>query len=219
MKRIFVLSFFVLVLMSLCKAQTIKGDGIISIGFENTDSIPNNLVVYFDDEQGKHVDSIRCINNIWSFFDYSPDNENINEETNYYDRHSIFFNAEDFGPFMCFQAKEETINEKYVVFCNKKYLYLKADDKYIKFQPFKEFFSNNLLTTKANENPLREKPNDNSKIITEDDMCFVMDMMQGDWIKVHCINELEGCCPNNQKTDGYLRWKKDNQILIQATIY
>lgn len=72
-----------------------------------------------------------------------------------------------------------------------------------------------LLTNK--ENPLRDQPNEYSNLLLEynyDEFNFEVVEIKDDWIKVHCNVNCEGC-PSGVEVSGWLRWKKDNQLLLK----
>jgi hypothetical protein len=70
--------------------------------------------------------------------------------------------------------------------------------------------------TASKENPLKTSPNINSKNVNMDydNTSFVCVEIKGDWVKVQCNKECEGC-PNNKKITGWIRWKSRDRIILK----
>lgn len=67
------------------------------------------------------------------------------------------------------------------------------------------------------DNPLRKSPDDNSpeiKNLAYDELSFKAIEIKGDWINVRCFFECEGCPESNKKLSGWIRWRKEGEIII-----
>ncbi|HPX46173.1 MAG TPA: hypothetical protein PK626_07305 [Bacteroidales bacterium] len=67
----------------------------------------------------------------------------------------------------------------------------------------------------SEDNPLRIYPNDASPKIEMDYRysSFIYEKLDGDWIYVSCDINCEGC-PNGKVVSGWLRWRKDDTLLV-----
>lgn len=67
----------------------------------------------------------------------------------------------------------------------------------------------------SNNNPLRLNPDDNSPKIEMDysHSAFIYEKLEGDWVYVSCDINCEGC-PNGKVVSGWLRWRKDDKLLV-----
>jgi hypothetical protein len=68
----------------------------------------------------------------------------------------------------------------------------------------------------SKENPLRSSSSDTSEVIKIDyeRTGFKCLEINGDWVKVECDQECEGC-PQGKKIKGWIRWKKDDNIILK----
>ena len=69
-----------------------------------------------------------------------------------------------------------------------------------------------------NSNPLRDAPNDNApiqKVLNYTQVHFICIEISGDWVKIKCDSECEGCSVDNPKLSGWIRWKKDGKVILE----
>jgi len=68
----------------------------------------------------------------------------------------------------------------------------------------------------SKQNPLKISPNEKSKSITInfEDVGFVCLEIKGDWVKVKCNKDCEGC-PNGKNIIGWIRWRKDRKVILK----
>jgi len=67
----------------------------------------------------------------------------------------------------------------------------------------------------SKENPLKDLPTVTSKEIKIDygNTSFKCLEIKGDWVRVECNQECEGC-PQGKKVKGWIRWGKDGKIIL-----
>lgn len=68
------------------------------------------------------------------------------------------------------------------------------------------------------KNPLRIAPGGDivtiGTEITYNDLSFEVLQMEGDWIKVKCLKDCEGC-PDSGLIQGWMRWRDDRGLLVE----
>jgi len=86
---------------------------------------------------------------------------------------------------------------------------------YTEFLTWKEYILRFFSTT-TSDNPLRLNPEDNAKTLGDlnyEDLNFRNTQISGDWVKVVCNKDCEGC-PDNDQITGWLRWRKNGEIIL-----
>lgn len=89
--------------------------------------------------------------------------------------------------------------------------------RYVEFLRLPDYVLKFFATTNA-ENPLRISPSESaSKIegLDYEQLSFNCLEISGDWVKVACNAECEGCPEGNSDIIGWIRWRKDGKIIIK----
>lgn len=88
-------------------------------------------------------------------------------------------------------------------------------NRYTEFLPWPDYIMKYYLTTDKN-NPLRQTPSDEGEIIKDVDyaeLSFVGIEISGDWVKVKCDKECEGCGRGNV-VSGWIRWRENGKLIV-----
>jgi len=67
-------------------------------------------------------------------------------------------------------------------------------------------------------NPLRVLPNDTAQLVRiedYDELSFRCLEVKGEWVKVTCFADCEGCPENNTSISGWIRWKREGAIILK----
>jgi len=103
-------------------------------------------------------------------------------------------------------------NGQYKVFINGKWKTIKLE-KSVSYQTW-EAYLKNIYIKADNEHPLYQSNSEHSKVLSKDsNFSYKVIAVNGEWIKVKCSNECEGCVGNKAIT-GWIRWKNQNMILL-----
>ncbi|GGH33017.1 hypothetical protein GCM10011418_46930 [Sphingobacterium alkalisoli] len=91
-----------------------------------------------------------------------------------------------------------------------------AKNRYMEFLSWPDYIMRYYVTTDKN-NPLRQTPSDAGKAIEDIDyseLSFVGIEISGDWVKVRCDKECEGCgdCP---VVSGWIRWRMGGKVIVK----
>jgi hypothetical protein len=89
--------------------------------------------------------------------------------------------------------------------------------KYMEFLTWPEYILRFFCTVKE-DNPLREEPFESAKELANlnyEELNFRCLDISGDWVKVRCNIDCEGCPPKNKEIEGWVRWKKDGIIILK----
>jgi hypothetical protein len=122
----------------------------------------------------------------------------------YPDYYIVHFNAAKLNEGV---YKVKVGNESKIINVNRYAEFLRLPDYVLKF----------FATTNA-ENPLRISPSESaSKIegLDYEQLSFNCLEISGDWVKVACNAECEGCPEGNSDIIGWIRWRKDGKIIIK----
>jgi hypothetical protein len=105
-------------------------------------------------------------------------------------------------------------NNRYRVFLNHEWVYIVGNDKVVRFEKWQDHLINSYVVTNEN-NPLRKNHGEDSPKIDCDYFSthFICEKVLGEWIYVNCNIDCEGC-PGNEIKSGWIRWKRDNNLLI-----
>jgi hypothetical protein len=107
-------------------------------------------------------------------------------------------------------------NGNYKVIIDDSVCYLKQLNGYTIFEKWEEHIKRTFINTDE-QNPLRISSFDTSEIISNlnyDDLNFVVLSVKNDWVNVECDINCEGC-PEGQLIKGWIRWRKDNKLLVK----
>ena len=99
---------------------------------------------------------------------------------------------------------------------------IKGQDKLIKKGRFMEYISwpEYILRFYAitdDSNPLRDIPAVSGNILkglNYEALGFICTEISGDWVKVKCFKECEGC-PGGKEISGWLRWRKNGKVILK----
>ncbi len=109
------------------------------------------------------------------------------------------------------------INEYYVVNLNGKSVRIKHKDGITIFENRETYIKKCILVT-SQDNPLKTKPSMsalNKKIEgSYEDIFFEVVEIQGEWANVKCLLDCEGC-PNNKLITGWIRWLRNDAIVVK----
>jgi len=107
-------------------------------------------------------------------------------------------------------------NNCYKVFVNGVWKVVKAS-KGIEYQDWASYMKK--VYVKANKaHPLNKEANIKSSVISDNaEYSYKVLEVKGDWIKVECSQECEGC-PDNKVLRGWIKWK-DRQVIIIDLFY
>ncbi|CAD0009679.1 hypothetical protein [Flavobacterium salmonis] len=113
-----------------------------------------------------------------------------------------------------FEARKSTIKGFYEIKVGDEVKLIK-EDVTMKFLTLKKYILS-FYCKATKENPLLLKPASNSKKINIDfeNTSFNCITIDGDWVKVRCNNNCEGC-PNKKIFEGWIRWKKNGSIVLK----
>lgn len=106
--------------------------------------------------------------------------------------------------------------EKYKVIVDGKIRYLSNNVNLTKYVTWESFLYNTFLMTNKN-NPLRQSIGDGEPTVSIDsyeDVSFVVEQVKGDWAKVKCNIDCEGC-PDMLIVSGWLRWRNQGKLLVE----
>lgn len=69
------------------------------------------------------------------------------------------------------------------------------------------------------DNFIRKANSDNSPSIgyeySEESVTFSISEIKGDWIKIECVDFCDTPCKFEEKYNGWIKWKKGNDLLIR----
>ena len=108
-------------------------------------------------------------------------------------------------------------NGSYVVKVGNSEKFINHQEGITIYETWDEHIRNSFLLT-SNKNPLRSEPNLLSNAFMEYDystMSFVVKEVKGDWAKVACDLECEGCGDRGVVVNGWIRWKDGDRLLIE----
>ena len=89
--------------------------------------------------------------------------------------------------------------------------------KYVEFLSLPDYILKFFVTTTA-ANPLRSSPSETASDIKGLDykqLSFDCLEIKGDWVKVACNAQCEGCPEGETDITGWVRWRKDGKIIIK----
>jgi hypothetical protein len=89
--------------------------------------------------------------------------------------------------------------------------------RYVEFLRFPDYVLKFFATTSA-VNPLKISPSESAseiKGLDYEQLSFNCLEIVGDWVKVACNAECEGCPEENSEIVGWIRWRKDGKIVIK----
>jgi hypothetical protein len=68
------------------------------------------------------------------------------------------------------------------------------------------------------KNVIRDKPADNATSLgyenSGNDYSFLIEDIQGDWIRIGCAELCGSGCDSGKKYNGWIRWRKGDKLLI-----
>ena len=174
--------------------QDIKSKGVLIAGSTDQYELKNSIQILNNDEsefatiyrnnEGEIIKSITDSLKIRAFYpDYS---------------------------IVIFDSKKS--EEGYEIFVNGDWKKIKPNNN-LSFVLWENFIEQIYLGLKL-ENPLRVKKSDTSKIIRGyEDLYYEVLERDGDWIKVRCWKDCEGC-PKGKIIEGWIKWKNDQKLLV-----
>jgi hypothetical protein len=113
-----------------------------------------------------------------------------------------------------FKAKEQ--NENYIVQVGNEMKKIKQN-QFIEFLSWEEYITKFFCITDE-KNPLYENPTSDSKIVKEltyQQLNFTCLEVKGDWVKVVCNKDCEGCPSNGKLITGWIKWRKNGKIILK----
>ena len=118
--------------------------------------------------------------------------------------------------YIVIMDSDELINGKYPVIINGSKKYVEHKAGVTVYETWSNHLKNSYIVT-TKENPLRETAEEKDNLLGEYDyrkLSFLALEVNGDWVKVVCDFECEGC-PDQKKITGWLRWKTNEVLLIK----
>jgi hypothetical protein len=95
---------------------------------------------------------------------------------------------------------------------------IKLNRSLFKVESWKEHLIGCMIDFNKRDNPIRKKMDVNSESLeyedSKEEYIFVVSGIEGDWIKIECSDICEYPCDSGKKYDGWIKWKKGNQLLI-----
>jgi hypothetical protein len=88
--------------------------------------------------------------------------------------------------------------------------------KYMEYLSWPDYILRYFVTT-TEANPLREKPDQTAnkiKNLNYTDLNFRCTIISGDWVKVTCNKDCEGC-PDGIQISGWIKWRENNKVIIE----
>lgn len=115
-----------------------------------------------------------------------------------------------------FDANFSKEDKEYLVYINGRSKIIKHHDGITKFQSIEEHVISSIIGGDE-KNPVRDLPSTNGKVIaigmSYNDLAFEVVQMEGDWIKVRCLKDCEGC-PNDILFEGWMIWKHNETVIV-----
>lgn len=89
------------------------------------------------------------------------------------------------------------------------------------YEDWETHISNSYLTTKSS-NPLMKSNSEKSDKLELEDrdykyLSFKVVKVDGEWAKVQCLSECEGCPEDGSTVEGWLRWKIGEKLLVRIS--
>ena len=106
-------------------------------------------------------------------------------------------------------------NNFYEVIIDNEIKKIKFNDSLL-YLEWNEFILKCIVST-TKYNGLKKKPNelsDSIVLVDYDNTSFIIKEVKGEWIRVECDIDCEGC-PENKIITGWLRWKAKNRVLLK----
>lgn len=180
--------------------------------------IKNSLgLITLDDNEKfyKDGDSINIYNqdgSLWYKFIYFDDKRSITNKENK-NFHPFRYDLDDYFLYFNFVGQD---NRYYHVVVNEENglkKYLKKDDPIFKIETWEQYILNCFaIDFNPNNNPLREEPNGKSIFgYIPMSLTFHPESIKEDWLKVRWY---KGEHNQQEPKFGWVRWKKDNKIVI-----
>lgn len=151
------------------------------------------------------------------FFDDDASYKLIEEEYLYREKLKVNTFYAEYGLFIlnCYNTQDGY----YKVKVNNKFCFIEIDgnEEFLSFKTPERHVMESYPYLYGNGNtPLREEPNDKSKIIEGyDNYLYLPVEIQGDWLKIKDDKECYiGDNPSTTDIIGWVRWRKDNEIII-----
>ena len=113
-----------------------------------------------------------------------------------------------------FNAKKQ--NDNYIVQVGNEMKKLKQN-QFIEFLTWEEYVLKFFCITNEN-NPLYENPTTDSKIVmglNYQQLNFTCLEVNGDWVKVVCNKDCEGCPSSGKLITGWIKWKTNGKIILK----
>lgn len=78
-----------------------------------------------------------------------------------------------------------------------------------------EDFISGIYLGLTDESPLKTLKDDNSETIKDYKLySYEVTSVEGDWLKVRCLKDCEGC-PSGTMVEGWVKWRNKNQLLVE----
>lgn len=112
----------------------------------------------------------------------------------------------------------EVLPDKYIVLANNGLKEIPIDQKYIKFETEQQHILNNFIILKSAKF-LKSKPSCKSEDIPHhEDNTYLPIEIKGDWLKVKCFLDCEGCF-NSEEIEGWIKWRNRKKKLLVEVLY
>jgi hypothetical protein len=194
----FVLSYCLCFCNSNKQSLPIFGEGVIAnLTKQGNFSFDNNIIIYNNDyttyakicRNKKGEITVLGVKNI-SIRAFFPDYE------------IIIFDA----------VKKE--NNVYKVYINGLWKLIKIQDGF-QFYNWNDFIMHSYIELKK-QTPLKKEPKNDSKTISNfDKYSYEVMEVKGEWVKLKCFYDCEGCPETGEKIIGWVKWRDKNKILVK----
>lgn len=185
---------------------------VSSMNIRDTITYSGVLLIYTDSLQDENK-SLKILNKDNSIFatiisknDNEPADDKLKGEILAYfpDNYIIHFDA------------NKVNDDEYIVKVGSSFKIIKAK-KYTEYLSISDYVLRFFLST-TSINPLRKYPSESTpefKGLDYKSLSFKSLEIMGDWVKVTCNKECEGCSEEKIIIEGWVRWRKNGKIIIK----